>query len=121
MSSKYYIGSVNGDPTQDGKMRDEVNSAFLLAETDVLASVEIVDKSGSGPASGGTVTLTKAVTGIYGALVLDASGAGVLLWRPASVFTLAATGLTITNEAVDYNAAGDTFVLFLKPKITEPS
>jgi len=121
MGSKYFIGSRYGDPTRASELRDEVDSAFQLLEADFLRSVQLVDLSGSGPATGADIDLDFAVTSVIGAFVRDASGAAVLLWRPGSNFDLSADGLTITNEAADYNAAGDTFLLVLGPKRTEPT
>ncbi len=121
MASKYFLGQREGDPTPIGRLADFLDDAFQLAEGDIEATAIVEDFSGSGPANAGTKTLGHAASEVLGALVQDASGADVLLWKKASDFALSDDGLTLTNNAGDFNAAGDTFVVFTKPFLTRPT
>jgi hypothetical protein len=121
--SQYFL-KREAVPEDVGRLELLIDNAFERVEADVGKGTVVHDFSGAGPASGATVVLPagKKATEIIGVFANDVSAdaTGNSKWRPASLFTLADDGLTITNEAVDYNAVGDTFVVLVKPALANP-
>lgn len=121
MASKYYLQDLQGIPSAQRRQNDYIAMAFEMAEADILKRVALKDYSGSGPDNNASFNLPERADSLLGALVLDASGANVLLWKKAGDFTLGANKIAVTNAAGQFNAAGDTFVFFYKPEITSPT